>query len=106
ASPGRISGISQPFQLGLGNERRPWQIETVSRMRPDRSREPLCGADLTQLSATLAPDALGIGTEPFRSPQPVEIRLLSPARLLQTGRLLPGSAPVPFDLLIARILDR
>jgi hypothetical protein len=104
--PWLLSGISQAFQLGLGSERRPWHIETVSRVRPDRSREPLCGADLTQLSASLTPDALGIGIEPFLAPQPVEIRLLSPARLLQAGRLLPGSAPVPFGLLIARILDR
>lgn len=36
----------------------------------------------------------------------VEVRLLSPARLIQDGRLLPGGDPVPFPLLIARILDR
>jgi CRISPR-associated endoribonuclease Cas6 len=104
--PWVLSGLAQAFRLGLGSERTEWILETVDRIRPDRRRERLCGADLTQLSPTLEPDWLGFGIEPFLAPQPVEIRLLSPARLLQGGRLLPRNAPVPFALLIARILDR
>jgi hypothetical protein len=104
--PWALAAIAQAFRLGLGKERRPWELDAVSRVRPDRGREALCGGDLTRLSAALAPDVLGLALEPFLAPQPVEVDLLSPARLLQGGHLLPGRAPVPFGLLVARILDR
>jgi hypothetical protein len=104
--PWVLRSLARAFAVGLGSDRRPWKIDEVDRVRPDRSRERLCGADLTRLDPALAPDALGLGTEPFLASQPVEIRLLSPTRLLQDGRLLPGRAPVPFELLVARILDR
>lgn len=104
--PWALSAVAQAFAAGLGKERHPWTIEEVARVRPDRSEEPLCGADLAALAATQAPDLLGLGLEPFLAPQPVEIRLLSPARLVVDGRHLPGRAPVPFAVLVARILDR
>ena len=104
--PWVLAAITQAFRLGLGKERRSWELEAVSRVRPDRGRELLCGGDLTQLSAALAPDVLGLALEPFLAPQPIEIDLLSPVRFLHGGRLLPGRAPVPFEVLIARILDR
>lgn len=104
--PWVLASVAKAFEVGLGKERRAWVVEAVSRVRPDRGEETLCTGDLAGLSATVAPDLLGLGLEPFLAPQPVEIRLLSPARLLQNGRLLPGHAPVPFELLVARILDR
>ncbi|HET9212192.1 MAG TPA: CRISPR system precrRNA processing endoribonuclease RAMP protein Cas6 [Thermoanaerobaculia bacterium] len=104
--PWVLQSLDRAFAVGLGSERRPWTIDDVYRVRPDRRRDRLCGAGLTGLDPTLAPDLLNLGIEPFLSPQPVEIRLLSPARLLQAGRLLPGRAPVSFELLVARILDR
>jgi hypothetical protein len=104
--PWALSAVRQALDLGLGKERQRYRVETIGRVRPDRTREIVCGGDLTALSAALHPDALSLGLEPFLAPQPVGIRLLSPTRLLQDGKLLPGRAPVPFDLLIARILDR
>jgi hypothetical protein len=104
--PWGVAALARAFDLGLAKERRRWRVEGVSRLRPDRGEEALCGADLTRLPATLAPDALGLGLEPFLAPQPVEVRLLSPARLLHEGRLLPGRTPVPFAVLVARVLDR
>jgi hypothetical protein len=104
--PWALAALAQAFRTGLGRERTPWEIERIFRVRPDRSREALGDADITRLSSILSPDTLGLAIEPFLAPQPVEVRLLSPARLLEGGRLLPGRLPVRFELLIARILDR
>jgi CRISPR-associated endoribonuclease Cas6 len=104
--PWALASLARAFDLGLGHERRRWQVDEVFRVRAGRVREALCGHDLARLSSTLTPEAVGLGLAPSPTSQPVEIRLLSPARLLQKGRLLPGRAPVPFELLIARILDR
>jgi hypothetical protein len=104
--PWVLQSLSRALALGLGKERRPWRIDEISRVRPSRGLDRLCGPDLAELASILTPDALGLGLEPFLAPQPVEILLLSPARLLQGGRLLSGRAPIPFELLVARILDR
>jgi hypothetical protein len=101
-----LAAVARAFQVGMGKERRAWEVVEVARQRPDRGRDVLCGGDLAALPSVLAPDLLGLGLEPFLAPQAVEVRLLSPARLLQAGRLLPGRKPVPFRLLVARILDR
>lgn len=104
--PWALAAVRRALEVGLGIERRRYAIEGIARVRPDRSREALCGRDLAALSPVLHPDALGLRLEPFLAPQPLEVQLLSPTRLLYDGKLLPGRAPVPFELLIARILDR
>ena len=75
-------------------------------MRPEGGREVLCGADLRALPAVLEPDEVVLKLDPAPPPRPVEVTLLSPARLLRDGRIHPGGEPIPLDLLVARILDR
>lgn len=94
------------MRRGLGKQRRPWAVREVRRVAPDRRTEPLPRAESAAVPPDLAPDLVGLGVEPFLGVQPVTVDLLSPARLLRDGRLLPGAEPVPFALLVARILDR
>lgn len=101
-----LLSLQRAFIQGLGKERREWEITEILRVSTDRRCERLCGGDLSALPATLAPDLLGLAIEPYLAPQPVEVTLLSPTRLLDDGKLLPGHASVPFKLLVARVLDR
>lgn len=104
--PWALGALAEALRIGVGKDRRSWTVTGVHRVPPDRRPEPLAGADLARLPPTLAPDLLNLAIEPYLAPQPVTVLLLSPARLLRDGRLLPGKASVPFELLIARILDR
>lgn len=83
-----------------------WRIAGVARVRPNRLSEPLAGADLRNLPADLQPDLLGLSPEPFLAPAPIEIRLLSPTKLLLDGRPVPRNEPIPFGLLVKSTLDR
>ncbi len=56
--------------------------------------------------ATLAPDTLALNADCYLQPQPIEVQLLSPTRLICDGKLLPPRTPVPFEVLVARGLDR
>jgi len=98
--------IKRACYRGLGTARRRWSVEEVSQVRPDGTRDRLCAADLRELPATLEPDEVVLRLDPAPPPRPVEVTLLSPARLLRDGRILPGLEPIPLDLLVARILDR
>ncbi len=104
--PWVLSALGRACRAGLGRARRRYQLREVSRLRPDRSFERLCSDDLSRLDAALAPDAIGPFVCPVQEPGPVEVRLLSPARFISDGRLLRGAEPVPFRVLIARVLDR
>jgi CRISPR-associated endoribonuclease Cas6 len=104
--PWALTSFQEALRRGLGKSRQAWEVREVRRVLPDGRCERLAGGALSELPAILHPDLLGLGLEPFLAPLPVAVELLSPARLLRDGRLLPGSAPVPFDLLVARILDR
>lgn len=104
--PWALAALVEALRAGVGKERRPWRVEEVHRVTPDRRPALLAAGDLTALPPTLAPDLLNLALEPYLAPQPVTIHFLSPARLLRDGRLLPGRQPVPFELLVARILDR
>lgn len=104
--PWALLSLQRALRLGLGKQRHAWEIEEVRRVHPDRSEERLCGADLSELAPCLSPDLLGLTVEPYLAPQPVEITLLSPTRLLENGKLLPGHESIPLKLLVARILDR
>ncbi len=101
-----LSGLERAFHFGLGKTRARWAIEGVFRVRTDRTRERLCGGDLTRLPPTLEPDAVGLTAEDRVAAQPMEVRLLSPTRLIRDGRLLPAGTQVPFEILVARALDR
>jgi len=104
--PWALGALASALRHGVGKERRSWLVEEVQRIHTDRRPEPLAGGDLARLPPDLAPDLLNLALEPYLAPQPVTVLFLSPARLLRDGRLLPGREPVPFHLLIARILDR
>jgi len=104
--PWALLSLQRALRAGLGRQRHEWEVEEVRRVHPDRSEERLCGADLSELAPRLSPDLLGLTVEPYLAPQPVEITFLSPARLLENGKLLPGHEGVPLKLLVARILDR
>jgi hypothetical protein len=101
-----LTALQRAFRDGLGKSRQGWEIEVVFRTRLEGGRERLAGGDLSHLPPTLRPDLLGLGLEPYLAVREVAIDLLSPARLLRDGRLLGGAERLPFDLLIARILDR
>lgn len=101
-----LQAFADAFATGLGKTRQRWTVTEVDRILPDRRREPLTAGDLTTLSSVLSPDLLNLAIEPYLAPQPVTVQFLSPARLLRDGRLLPGREPVPFELVVARILDR
>lgn len=101
-----LLALQHALRQGLGKKRRRWEIAEILRVLPDRRGERLCGGDLSALPSRLAPDLLGLAIEPYLAPQQVEVTLLSPTRLLDDGKLVPGHAPVPFKLLVARVLDR
>ncbi len=103
--PWALRGIEQALRWGLGKQRRRFEILKVLRERPDRQREELCNGELDNLTQ-LKPDLLGPGLEPFLAPQPVRVELLSPLRLVRDGKVVGGRRRIPFDVLIARILDR
>jgi hypothetical protein len=104
--PWALASLAQALRQGLGKARTRWAVEEVRRVRPDGQAERLAGRDLSSVASDLRPDLLGLALQPCLTHQPVAVELLSPARLLREGRLLPGREPVPFELLIARILDR
>lgn len=101
-----LVAIGEALRRGVGKVRRPWRVERVARIRPDGRAEPIAGPSSAGLIPDLAPDHLDPTPAPGAAPGPVTVQFLSPARLLRDGRLLPGREPVPFGLLIARILDR
>jgi hypothetical protein len=105
-----ILAFQDALNIGLGRERRSFEIEEVEQITSNQSTH-LCGSDLSHLTPTLEPERLKLTVEPFGAEQPVEIGLLSPLRIIQDGALLRGRrgngpAGIPFDLLIARALDR
>lgn len=104
--PWALLALRDALARGTGRDRRRWRLAGVLRVRPDRSRERLCGADLAGLPADLSPDALDLRPQAGPPPPAVEVRFASPARLLLDGRLIGGRAPIPFQVLLARILDR
>ncbi len=104
--PWALGALRDALGNGVGKQRSCWLVDKIHRIHADRRLEPLAGGDLAQLPPDLAPDLLNLAIEPYLAPQPVTVLFLSPARLLRDGRLLPGREPVPFALLIARILDR
>jgi hypothetical protein len=104
--PWALGALGQALRRGIGKAREGWLVAEVYRVGPDRRRERIAGCGLAGLPPTLEPDLLDPASAPDPSREPVTVHFLSPARLLRDGRLLPGKAPVPFELLIARILDR
>jgi hypothetical protein len=105
-----ILALQDALRDGLGRDRKSFEIEEILQVTSNQSRH-LCGNDLSQLTPSLEPERLKLTVEPFGAEQPVEIGLLSPLRIIQDGHLLRGSrdsgpAGIPFDLLIARALDR
>jgi hypothetical protein len=98
--------LADALQRGLGKERQPWNLREVWRVDAGGERKRLCGPGLAGLPATVPLDRLTLASETCITPAPVEILLRSPVRLLRQGKLLKGSEPVPFEVLIARILDR
>ncbi len=104
--PWALAGLQRAFQVGLGKTRQPWSIESISRVQPGRRRLHLGGTDLGRLPATLEPDDLGDLMDLDLAPRPIEVRFLSPTRLMRDGKLLPRQAPLPFELLVGRALDR
>ncbi|HEX4965536.1 MAG TPA: CRISPR system precrRNA processing endoribonuclease RAMP protein Cas6 [Thermoanaerobaculia bacterium] len=101
-----LAAFADALERGLGKTRQKWALAEVCRTGPDGDRERLCGPDLTALPSILAPSLLNLAGSAYVAPAPVEVILRSPARLLRQGRLLKGREPVPFEVLIARILDR
>ncbi len=104
--PWALSGLQRACQLGLGKTRQTWEIRQVLRVQDDRRRINLCDGDFTRLPPTLEPDHLSLTAGRHLAPRPIEVRLLSPTRLVRDGRLLPRRLPIPFEILVARSLDR
>lgn len=104
--PWALGALAAALRGGVGKQRRSWRVDGIHRIRADRGAEPVAAGDLERLPPDLAPDLLNLDLEPYLAPQPVTVLFLSPARLLRDGRLLPGREPVPFELLVARIVDR
>ncbi len=104
--PWALSALEQAFRAGLGKAREPWRIRKILRVEPNRQSRPICGPDLRQLPPALEPDQLTLTADRYLAPQPIEVRLLSPTRLIRDGRLLPPQTPVPFEVLVARSFDR
>jgi|HubBroStandDraft_3_1064219.scaffolds.fasta_scaffold03548_4 hypothetical protein len=101
-----LASLQEALRRGVGKARQSWEVEEVTRRRPEGAPVRLAGGDLRALPAALRPDLLGLALEPYLAVREVAVELLSPARLLRDGRLVGGAERVPFDLLIARILDR
>lgn len=104
--PWVVAAAAQALDGGLGKARQQWRIAEVRRIHPDGPPERLAGGEVSTLPSSLPPDLLDLAVESPLTEQPVVVELLSPTRLLRDGRLLPGRQPVPFAVLIARILDR
>jgi hypothetical protein len=51
-----LQNLDRAFAVGLGSEPRPWTIDEVYRVRPDRQHDRLCGARLAGLDPALGPD--------------------------------------------------
>lgn len=100
-----LRALARALLGGVGPQRVRFSVGGVERVAPDGAHATLCGPDLTALPADLAPDLLATHLDPFLAPAPVTIDLLSPCRL-KTGQRLLGQGPIPFDVLVARILDR
>jgi CRISPR-associated endoribonuclease Cas6 len=98
--------FEEALRRGLGKERQSWSIREVWRTGLDGERERLCGPGLGGLPASLSPSSLALAGGTYIAPTPVQVVFRSPARLLRQGKLLKGREPVPFEVLIARILDR
>jgi hypothetical protein len=101
-----LISFADALHRGLGKERRPWALREVSKLGPGGARERLCGPGLTELPAHLSPSSIELASPTYIAPAPVEVLLLSPSRFLRQGKLLKGREPVPFEVLITRILDR
>ena len=104
--PWLLRGLNLALGRGMGKARVRWQIKQVWRVSSHGQEEKLCGSDLATATPALAADPLHLIEGDYVSPRPIELRLLSPTRLIRDGKLLRGRAPVPFEVLIARILDR
>lgn len=101
-----LLALARALAAGLGRTRVRWQVRAIRRVPLEGGPILLCEGDLRLLPAALTPDHFTFAVDTYLSPQPVAVSFLSPARLLRDGKLLPGKAPVPFSLLIARALDR
>lgn len=104
--PWLLRALKNALTDGLGKARARWRIGQVWRVPMQGRGEKLCGSDFSSLAPALRMEQLQLAAGEYAAPQPVEVRLLSPARLIQDGKLIPGRAPVPFEILIARVLDR
>ncbi len=104
--PWILTALSRALGRGLGRERSRWRIVRVFRVSARSRRDWLCGVDLRQISTSLATAEFRLGLNHDAPSGRVEVKLLSPSRLVRDGKLLWGTEPVPFTVLIARILDR
>ncbi len=104
--PWLLQALKLALGRGLGKARVRWRIEQVRRLAGAGRGERLCGSDLVTMAPALAADTLRLAEGDYVAPRPIEVKLLSPTRLIRDGKLLRGRAPVPFEVLIARILDR
>jgi len=101
-----LTAFADALSRGLGKDRRPWSLREVWRTTPSGERERLCGESLKELPSTLLPSELTLAAGTYIAPEPVEVLFRSPTRLLLQGKLVKGRESVPFEALIARILDR
>lgn len=104
--PWILAALDAALRRGVGKERRSWCVRRALRLRPGGRAQQVAGTGLAGLIPNLAPDLLEVAPNPDSAPGPVTVHFLSPSRLLHKGRLVPGRAPVPFQVLIERILDR
>lgn len=103
--PWVLATTAEVLKRGIGERRESWRLVRVDKVTPSGELWEICRADPAQLDASLTPDVLGLGHEPFVAHQPVAVDLLSPCRFSNDSSLI-RSGSVPFAVLIARILDR
>lgn len=101
-----LSSLGRALEEGVGRRRVGWRIDGVFRVSDAGRRQRLCGGDLRHMPALLSPDRHEVRGATSSPGTRLGVRLLSPTRLVRDGRFLRGAAPVPFEVLVGRILDR
>lgn len=110
--PWALRGLDRALDVGVGKERQRWGIVEVVQLQSGRPPKRLCRGEVTQLPTDVQPSTIpltrGALLDSFetRRESAQGVELLSPTRFIHDGRILFGGTPVPFQILIARTLDR
>ncbi len=107
----QLPAIVEPSRLllpstSLAQPSVPKQVPGTKYQPPQQVPGTIAEGTLQQVPGTASVNAGTATVNACRASDPLEVRLLSPMRLLHNGQLLFGDDPVPLTILIARALDR